>query len=277
MTGLWVRSFGLFLGITISLTACNQPTAIPMPLTRTVGIPTASPRLEPTKQTPVPPSTLTPTATATQSVTPEPPTATHALTPFSTRTSSKPFIQANVDTNCRSGPGPEYDIVGYLLVGERVEILGRNDVGGWWYIRNPKQSDRYCWVWNGTINIEGDSSILPFITAPPTPTPTSTPMPELSVVMIVNPNNYTGACPITLDFTATISSSQATTITYQWERSDGTVLPKGSMIFLGSSTQFVTNSWTLDTNRTGWMRFHILSPIDHVSNQASFTLSCKNP
>lgn len=70
-------------------------------------------------------NTFTPIPTST--FIPEPPTLTPTATlvptlPF-TPTAETPLITVSVDTNCRSGPGKVYDMVGALLVGEVADIL----------------------------------------------------------------------------------------------------------------------------------------------------------
>ena len=112
---------------------------------------------------PLPTSTLeAPTAT---------PTITLSPTPIFTATSSIPLISVSVATNCRVGPGRVYDRVGALLVGEVAEIVARNPVGNYWYIRNPDRTDGLCWLWGEYATVTGNTGVLPIYTPPPTPTP----------------------------------------------------------------------------------------------------------
>jgi hypothetical protein len=76
-----------------------------------------------------------------------------------------------VATNCRTGPGKIYDRVGALLVGEVAEVIGRNANGNYWYIRNPRQSNGFCWLWGEYATVTGNFAALPVFTPPPTPTP----------------------------------------------------------------------------------------------------------
>jgi hypothetical protein len=80
-----------------------------------------------------------------------------------------PTITANVDTNCRSGPGADYPKEGYLGVGEQSNVYGKEATGNWWYIENPHKPGAYCWVWAETTQVSGDTSALPLIDAPPLP------------------------------------------------------------------------------------------------------------
>ncbi|HMZ43647.1 MAG TPA: hypothetical protein PLI15_11360 [Anaerolineales bacterium] len=124
----------------------------------------------------------TPTLVPTLTFTPEPPTATPTPTvvptlPF-TPTAETPFITVSVDTNCRSGPGKVYDVVGALLVGEFAEVFGRDPSNNYWYILNPDSNDpEFCWVWGKYATLTGPAMLAPVFTPPPTPTATATSLP----------------------------------------------------------------------------------------------------
>jgi len=100
------------------------------------------------------------------------PTATLSPTPIFTSTPLIPQISVSEPTNCRVGPGKVYDRVGALLLGEVAEVAGRNPIGNYWYIRNPDQSNGFCWLWGEYATVTGNISVLPVYTPPPTPTPT---------------------------------------------------------------------------------------------------------
>lgn len=125
-------------------------------LTALAGLPTQS--LPPT-ETPFPPS---PTLTETPSFTPSP-----TLSP----TPENPMISVSVDTNCRTGPGKVYDMVGALRVGQGAEVIGRDSTGNYWYIRDPSNPSSFCWVWGQYATLSGNVGALPIFTPPPTPTP----------------------------------------------------------------------------------------------------------
>jgi hypothetical protein len=99
------------------------------------------------------------------------PSATLSPTPVFTATSVIPLISVTVPTNCRIGPGKVYDRVGALLVGEVAEVVGRDLNGNYWYIRNPNNSNGYCWLWGEYATLTGNFAALPVFTPPPTPTP----------------------------------------------------------------------------------------------------------
>lgn len=107
--------------------------------------------------------------------TPEPPTLTPTETliptPIFTSTPAVPQISVSVATNCRVGPGRVYDRVGALLVGQVADVIGRNNTGNYWYIRNPSRNTEYCWLWGEYATLAGNTSALPIYTPPPSPTP----------------------------------------------------------------------------------------------------------
>lgn len=113
----------------------------------------------------------TPTFTATPEVPTISPTATLSPTPVFTSTPLVPLVSVSVPTNCRVGPGKIYDRVGALLVGETAEVVGRDPTGNYWYIRNPDQSNDFCWLWGEYATVTGNYAVLPMFTPPPSPTP----------------------------------------------------------------------------------------------------------
>lgn len=117
-----------------------------------------------------------PTLTHTIAVTTETPTLT--LEPSYTPTSSVPMVSVSVDTNCRFGPGKDYELLGALLVGEQAEIVARDPSGFYWYIKNPDRSG-FCWLWANYATTTGNTASLAVFTPPPTPTFTATPTPDI--------------------------------------------------------------------------------------------------
>ena len=116
-----------------------------------------------------PPLVATPTDTTTPTITQTP---TDTLTP----TPSIPMVSVTVNTNCRFGPGLVYEYLGALLEGETAEIHGVNPGGNFWYIENPDNPGEYCWITAAYAQVEGDTSLVPVLTPPPTPTNTPIPL-----------------------------------------------------------------------------------------------------
>lgn len=95
-----------------------------------------------------------------------------------------------------------------------------------------------------------------------------------SVALLVEPRSFTGNCPATFGFAASITTNAPGMITYQWERSDRADGPPTTMIFGAAESRTVNTAWTLGVPGTHWMRVHVLSPNDMVSNEAPFDLGC---
>jgi uncharacterized protein YgiM (DUF1202 family) len=125
--------------------------------------------------TDTPSLTFTPTQTPTASNTP-PPTLTFTPFVFFTVTPLVPMISVSVNTNCREGPGKVYDISGSLLVGQTVQVFGRDPTGVWWQIKDPSGGE-YCWVSDLYGTLTGLTDTVPIYTPWPTPLPTYTATP----------------------------------------------------------------------------------------------------
>ena len=80
-----------------------------------------------------------------------------------------PTINATMDTNCRQGPSKDYPEVSFLLVGQQSTVHGKEPSGNWWYIEDPRKPGQFCWVWEGSTHVSGDTSGLPIVAAPPPP------------------------------------------------------------------------------------------------------------
>lgn len=99
-----------------------------------------------------------------------------------------------------------------------------------------------------------------------------------SVTASVSPaSKTTTACstPYPFKFTGKIKASRDGTVTYQWERSDGTLGDKKSLVFSAADTKTVTDTWTAAIGTSGWERLKVLTPEAKTSGKASFTSACQ--
>lgn len=154
-----------------STAAAGTQAAMPEPATST---PLPSPTSVPPTPTITPTNTSLPTATrpaAVQSPAPQATATQPAAGTAGAPPAGAPLVSAIINTNCRAGPGSEFEITGRLNVGQPAEVVGRDRFGVWWYIQNPGQPGQFCWVWSGSTQVAGDTSQMPVIT--PTPVPTS--------------------------------------------------------------------------------------------------------
>ena len=103
------------------------------------------------------------------------PTPSLTYTPSFTLTPEHPLISISVQTNCRSGPGTVYDVLGIMNVGETAQVVGRNAETDNWIIRLPSNPAVTCWLWGKYASVVGNTTGLPNINPPPTPTPRASP------------------------------------------------------------------------------------------------------
>jgi hypothetical protein len=104
--------------------------------------------------------------------------------------------------------------------------------------------------------------------------PASTSFAVTSVTASVNPPFFSGTCPTTFNSYTLITANGPGTVTYRWEDSEGGIKSTESLYFSGAGSQSVSTTWPVGLSGTVWVRLHILSPNETLSNQASFTLIC---
>jgi hypothetical protein len=83
-----------------------------------------------------------------------------------TPTYSVPMLKVDEPTNCRSGPGQNYEIVTTFQAGANAEIVGRYPENNWWLINNPFGSGT-CWIWGEFATVSGSTWTVPSVTPPP--------------------------------------------------------------------------------------------------------------
>ncbi len=95
-----------------------------------------------------------------------------------------------------------------------------------------------------------------------------------NVSVRTEPDRYSGKCPVTVKFTATISVvGRSGTVKYKFVRSDGTESLPQDLVFDAPGSREVTD--TGDVSRTGEVAVQILEPVSKRSNKALFTVSCE--
>lgn len=168
----------------LEIRAYNQPGLVGILPATTLQVETA----------PEPTATLEPTATPFVTFTPLPsPTPTATLS-AATATSTLPPVTATPGAalytltapglNVRAGPGGDYDTIGLLSQGSRVEIVGQGEVneGLWWQIRFDEAPDGLGWITSADgFGIATNTESVPWVTPaarpvviPATPQPTAT-------------------------------------------------------------------------------------------------------
>ena len=143
------RSFLFVLALVLAMLACNLPSSA---ATETPTLAIFTPSITQPASTDIPTQTLLPSNTP-------PPTST--TTPTVPVASPK-----DVAVNCRLGPGVGWVVLSGLSVGASSQIVGKSGDGGWWYIVDPFNSGRKCWVASSVTNTAGNLANIPVAEAP---------------------------------------------------------------------------------------------------------------
>ena len=109
-------------------------------------------------------ATFSPIPQVTATVGTAGPTAT--ITP----TYSVPMLSLREQTNCRNGPGQNYDILFAYVKGVKREIIGYYPQENYWLVKAPESSTGECWLWGEYADISGSYWVVASVTPPPTPT-----------------------------------------------------------------------------------------------------------
>lgn len=193
------------------------------------------------------------------------PTDTAIPTAVMTATLSGPMIHATTDTNCRSGPGPGYEAVSFLLVSAgSTPLLGKYDNGGWWYIQDPRNSGSACWVWNQTTVAEGNVATLPIKAAPP------------FIKIKTDKTSYNGSCAVaqTITVTGTISSETSTNVKFHFETSTGLSSPTYSANVTAGDSFSQSYAFSFTSSSSGSIQAVMTSPVNFNSNAISYDIIC---
>ncbi len=100
------------------------------------------------------------------------------------------------------------------------------------------------------------------------------------LAMVVDEASYSGACPHTLNFSASFTVNKDTAITYVLEAGSDTpgfqfTLPPAQTSTFSAGTYALGFPLDFTDSVEGWVRLHITSPVDLTSNQVNFTLTCE--
>ena len=117
-------------------------------------------------------ATSSPGVTETDSVT-ESLTATITITP----TYSVPILTVLESTNCRTGPGEEYEVIATYVTGKVLEIVGRYEPGNFWLVEASESPTGTCWLWGEFAEITGSYWTVASVTPPATVTGAPPPAP----------------------------------------------------------------------------------------------------
>jgi serine/threonine protein kinase len=180
------------------------------------------------------------------------PTATPTPVPPST-----PQAQAQTNLEIWSGPGDEYDLLGYLPTGASAVITGRDETEQWWQIRTSLGTTGFGWIKAGSNLSEAtNAQNMPIALAPPTPTGTATPVLDTPTPISTPTPKSSTSTPNSLKATATPTLAIATatlpaaTVT---AAAPATSTPTSTPIV--PTGQFTLLRPTLDTTSSGSVEF----------------------
>ena len=141
-----------------------------------------------------------------------------------------PIAVANTRLEVRSGPGDQYDLLGYLPAGATAEIVSQDEAGGWWQVRISLAGGGMGWIKaDPTSSSATNAEYVPIALAPPTPTPTATvtdtPEPPTDTPIPVPTDTPTKTPPLPTD---TLTPPPTTTPTGTPEPPTATAAPTGT-------------------------------------------------
>jgi len=87
-----------------------------------------------------------------------------------TPTYSVPMLTLREQTNCRSGPGQDYEVLFTYLKDVRLEIVGNYPQENYWLVKSKESPTGECWLWGEYADVIGSYWVVPSVTPPPTAT-----------------------------------------------------------------------------------------------------------
>ena len=139
-------------------------------------------------------------------------------------------VTVSSDTNCRTGPTTDFDVVLTMHPGTTATVIGKYTPGNYWIISNAAGGS--CWLWGQYAQVTGETSSLPDYPAPPPPTaqPTKEKKPTKTPAPSTTPEPVVPAAPANLAWDRTCEGGYASDgftpiwiedITLTWQDSSG--------------------------------------------------------
>lgn len=243
----------LLMAVVIS--SCNlpsgeTPTDTPVSITDTPAPPTQTPL--PT-DTPPPTNTPPPTFTFTPSV----PTVT---------TRDQPV-------NCRFGPGVAWLATSALQLGQSSQIVGKNSTNEWWYIQDPLNPGRNCWVAASVTLASGNLANVPIVQTPSASVTNVTLKLDPKIIDLAL--LCVGPIP-KIEFDGTIETNGPTTVKWYFETQQGGAQPVKTTEFDAFGTKDVSGEYTpVAPLLPGdyWVRLIVTTPNSLIA-EATYKIDC---
>ena len=247
------RSLLFICVLVFALSACNLPSNRPVTETPT-------PEVSPT-------STLfLATATASQTGVPS-----NTPPPTTTSTPTVPVaFPREVAVNCRLGPGVGWVVMSGLNAGASAQIVGKSADASWWYIVDPVNSGRNCWVATSVTNTAGNVAGIPVVEAPKATV--------TDVTVDVDPNALSVAgCTgpiLPLEITGSIETNGPGAVTWYFETQQGGAMASQTTNFEAFGSREVSSTYTPAlTAGTYWVRLVVTAP-NSTQAEARYTITC---
>ena len=155
--------------LVLAILGCNGPFTNPQAPSDT-EIQTAAAETLQAIFTPATIGATEPLPTAANAETVSAATATQAGAVTRTPTYSVPMLTVREQTNCRSGPGQDYEILFTYLPGKELEILGRYEPDNYWLVKADDSPTGNCWLWGEFVELTGSFWAVSSVTPPATST-----------------------------------------------------------------------------------------------------------
>ena len=157
------------LVLVLAVLACNLPNTSQPTLTVEEQAGTSIAATLTAQPSPGVKATVTATAAGNATVTAGS-TATNPAKATITPTYSTPILTVLQQTNCREGPGQDYDVVFTYLAKVKLEIIGRYDPTNFWLVKSPDSKSGTCWMWGEYTEASGSYWVVPTVMPPATAT-----------------------------------------------------------------------------------------------------------
>jgi len=249
------KTMTLFIILAFLVQACNLPSNV-----QETETPTPEASVEPSATQPLP--TDLPTETPLPTDTP-PPTLTS--------TPTIPIVfPRDVAVNCRFGPGTVWVVLSGLQLGQTAQIVGKSANFDWWYIVDPQNASRNCWVSAGVVDTAGNLSPIPIVAAP---TASVT-----NVSVKIDPKELNvGLCigPIPASkIEGTIEVNGPTTVKWYFETQQTGAMPVQTTDFDSAGSKTFSADFTpLLFSGTYWVRLVVTSP-NSIQGETTYKINC---
>jgi hypothetical protein len=156
-----------------------------------------------------------------------------------------------------------------LSVGTSAQIVGKTADTGWWYIVDPLNSGRNCWVASSVTNTAGNLANIPVVAAPQASV--------TNVTVDVDPNSINApGClgPILpVEISGTIETNGPGTVIWHFETQQGGAMSTQTTEFDAFGTQDFSVDYTPPiTAGTYWVRLVVTE--SRNSQRDRYTISC---